>query len=225
MVRAASVGVVDAMLATFAGIRAGMTKHDIVERLRREQSARGLEFNFCQIAIGTSFDRAPSDQVLKPGEVVSLDSGGNLKGYVGDLCRMGVAGPVDAELFDVLAEIDLIQQAARGAVRPGVPGGDLIAMGDAAVKSSAHAAAIDFTVHGLGLVNHEAPRLAKGRPLPYEPDDAALPLETGMVISVETSMRHPSRGFIKLEDTVAVAANSYEAFGDHGRGWNRIARL
>jgi len=223
LVRAASDGVVDAMLATFSMVHAGMTKHDIVERLRREQFARGIDFNFCQIAVGSSFDRVPSDQVLQGGEVMSLDSGANLKGYVGDLCRMGVAGPVDAELFDILAEIDLIQQAARAAVRPGVRGGQLIAAGDAAVKASPHAAAIDFTVHGLGLVNHEAPRLARGRPLPYEPDDAQLPLEAGMVISVETSVRHPTRGFIKLEDTLAVNGSGYEAFGDHGRGWNRIA--
>jgi Xaa-Pro aminopeptidase len=42
-----------------------------------------------------------------------------------------------------------------------------------------------------------------------------------MVISVETTMLHPRRGFIKLEDTVAVTATGYEMFGDTGRGWNR----
>ena len=34
--------------------------------------------------------------------------------------------------------------------------------------------------------------------------DAAQPLEAGMVLSIETTMLHPRRGFIKLEDTVAV---------------------
>jgi Xaa-Pro aminopeptidase len=223
LIRAASDGVVDAMMATFSTIQAGMTKHDIVARLRQEQFTRGIDFNFCQIAIGASFDRVPSDQVLRPGEVVSLDSGANLKGYVGDLCRMGVAGQADAELVEILADIDRIQQAARAAIRQGVAGGDLIAAGDAAVKTSPHCQAIDFTVHGLGLVNHEAPRLATGRPLPYPADDAELPLEAGMVISVETSMRHPTRGFIKLEDTLVVTGNGHEAFGDHGRGWNAIA--
>jgi Xaa-Pro aminopeptidase len=223
LVRAASDGVVDAMVATFAAVHAGMTKHDIVARLRQEQFARGIDFNFCQIAIGPSFDRVPSDQVLQPGEVVSLDSGANLEGYVGDLCRMGVAGEADAELVDILADIDRIQQAARAAICAGVVGGELITAGDAAVKASPHASAIDFTVHGLGLVNHEAPRLATGRPLPYPADDAELPLEAGMVISVETSVRHPTRGFIKLEDTLTVTASGSAAYGDHGRGWNRIA--
>jgi Xaa-Pro aminopeptidase len=49
-----------------------------------------------------------------------------------------------------------------------------------------------------------------------------LPIEAGMVLSIETAVRHPTRGFIKLEDTlVATEAGSY-ALGDVGRGWNRI---
>ncbi|SFH80242.1 hypothetical protein SAMN04487925_101562 [Bradyrhizobium sp. cf659] len=39
-----------------------------------------------------------------------------------------------------------------------------------------------------------------------------------MVVSIETTMKHPKRGFIKLEDTVAVTG--YEIFGEGGRGWN-----
>ena len=34
-------------------------------------------------------------------------------------------------------------------------------------------------------------------------------------------MLHPRRGFIKLEDTVAVTATGWEAYGDASRGWNR----
>jgi hypothetical protein len=42
-----------------------------------------------------------------------------------------------------------------------------------------------------------------------------------MVLSVETTMLHPQRGFIKLEDTVAVSPDGSTMFGDRGRGWNR----
>jgi Xaa-Pro aminopeptidase len=42
-----------------------------------------------------------------------------------------------------------------------------------------------------------------------------------MVISIETTMAHPKRGFIKLEDTIAVTDDGYEGLGDTGRGWNR----
>ena len=42
-----------------------------------------------------------------------------------------------------------------------------------------------------------------------------------MVISVETTLQHPRRGFIKLEDTVAVTDTGFEIYGEGGRGWNR----
>ena len=45
-----------------------------------------------------------------------------------------------------------------------------------------------------------------------------------MVLSIETTLLHPRRGFIKLEDTVAVTEQGCEGFGDRGRGWNRGGR-
>ena len=64
---------------------------------------------------------------------------------------------------------------------------------------------IQFLAHGMGLVSHEAPRLTNTGPVPYDAYDADRPLETGMVVSVETTLQHPRRGFIKLEDTVIVS--------------------
>jgi Xaa-Pro dipeptidase len=46
-----------------------------------------------------------------------------------------------------------------------------------------------------------------------------------MVLSVETTLLHPARGFIKLEDTVVVTETGYEPLGDAGRGWNRAGGL
>ena len=44
-----------------------------------------------------------------------------------------------------------------------------------------------------------------------------------MVISIETTIAHPRRGFIKLEDTVAVTDAGWEAFGDRGRAGTGLA--
>lgn len=211
-----------AVLATLSGSNAGITKRQMIDRVRREQFARGIDFSFCQVSFGGSLNRVPTDQVLEPGAVVSLDAVGSLRGYMGDLCRMGVAGEPDAELDELLAEVDEVQQTVRRSVRAGVAGGHLIAIGDAAVDASPHRGQMDFLVHGMGLVLHEAPRLVSGRPIPYAADDAALPLEVGMLLSVETSIRHRTRGYIKLEDTLAVTSDGCAAFGDNGRGWNRI---
>ena len=40
----------------------------------------------------------------------------------------------------------------------------------------------------MGLVSHEAPRLTATGPVPYPNDHGPLPLEEGMVLSVETTL-------------------------------------
>jgi Xaa-Pro aminopeptidase len=72
----------------------------------------------------------------------------------------------------------------------------------------------------MGLVSHEAPRLTSTGPVPYPNDDGPKPLEEGMVLSIETTVLHPTRGFVKLEDTVIVTDEGHRAFGDGARGWN-----
>jgi Xaa-Pro aminopeptidase len=209
------------MFATIAWAKAGTTKSEMIEQLRREETNRGLHFEYCLLTLGASHNRAASPQAWRQGEVLSIDSGGNYHGYIGDLCRMGVLGDPDAELEDLLAEVEAIQQAAFSKVRAGTRGGDMIAHAEAALKASDVAAYTDFFAHGMGLITHEVPFLMTNHPVAYEGVDAERPLEENMVISVETTMLHPSRGFIKLEDTLAITAEGYEMFGTRGRGWNR----
>ena len=219
--RVASDLVVDSMLAVFAGARPGLTKRELVEALRREEIGRGLDFEYCLITAGASLNRAPSDEIVRQGDILSLDSGGEYQGYIGDLCRMGVFGEPDRELEDLLAEVDAIQQAARRPIRHGARGGDVFAAAEALTRASSHGNSLEFVAHGMGLISHEAPRLTDHGPIPYPAYDADRPLQKGMVLSIETTLHHPRRGFIKLEDTVAVTESGCEGFGDRGRGWNR----
>ena len=221
MLRQATRHISEAMQATVAGSGAGATKTDIIERLRREETMRGLQFEYCLLTLGASHNRSASNQAWAPGEVLSIDSGGNLHGYIGDICRVGVLGEPDAELEDLLAEIDATQHAAFGAVRAGAAGGDLVAAGQDCLARQPNRDHTDFFAHGMGLITHEAPFLVTNHPVTYEARDAGRPLEAGMVLSIETTMPHPTRGFIKLEDTVLVTEEGYELFGSDGRGWIR----
>jgi Xaa-Pro aminopeptidase len=199
-----------------------MTKQEVNETLRREEVNRGLVFDYCLLTAGTSLNRAPSEQRLAAGDIMSLDSGGNYKGYIGDLCRMGILGDEpDAELVDLLGFIEEIQQAARRPVRRGARGGDVIDVAEALLEVSPHRKYTHYMAHGMGLVTHEAPRLMNNPRMSYTGYDMERPLESGMVISIETTMSHPKRGFIKLEDTVLVMDDGHESLGDGGRGWNR----
>lgn len=220
LLREASEKITASMQATIAASGAGSTKHEIIERLRQEEISRGLEFEYCLLTLGSSHNRTGSDQAWAEGEVMSIDSGGNLHGYIGDICRMGVLGEPDAELVDLLGEIEEIQQAAFAQVKAGATGAMAIAAGQAALARQPNAQYTDFFGHGMGLVSHEAPFLLTNHPVAYEGRDADRPLKAGMVLSIETHMQHPKRGYIKLEDTLAVTETGFEMFGTEGRGWN-----
>lgn len=217
----ASEKVIDSMKAVIANHGAGATKNQIWEALRREEVNRGLTFEYCLITVGLSHNRAPSDERWKEGEVMSLDSGGNYHGYIGDLCRMAVLGEPDGELQDLLGEIETIQRTAFKSVKAGVTGREIYAAAEPLVAKSKYHNNMDFLAHGMGLVSHEAPRLTDRGPVPYQPEHRDKPLEAGMVVSVETTMRHPTRGFIKLEDTLVVTDNGHEVYGEGARGWNK----
>lgn len=222
ILRTASERVVDSMLAVFAAGREGLSKHDLSDMLAREEAARGLHFEYALINMGTVFNRAPSGQTWQGGDILALDSGGNYKGYIGDLCRMGILGEPDAELEDLLGEVEAIQQAARRPIRAGTRGGDIYTEPVAMVARSRNRDRLDFVAHGMGIVGHEAPWLTDRCSVPYPAYHANRPLEAGMVISIETTLAHPKRGFVKLEDTIAVTETGWDSFGDHGRGWNRV---
>ncbi|MCB4820916.1 M24 family metallopeptidase [Roseicella aerolata] len=219
--RLASDRVIESMLAVMAGHGPGTTKRELVEALRREEAARGLGFDYCLITAGTSLNRAPSDQRWEAGDILSLDSGGHYQGYIGDVCRMGILGEPDAELRDLLAEVDAVQQAAFRAVRAGAPGGAVYDAAGAALRDAPNRGHMEFLAHGMGLVSHEVPHLTATGPIPYAAEDAERPLQANMVLSIETTLQHPRRGFIKLEDTVVVRPQGHEILGDAGRGWNR----
>jgi Xaa-Pro aminopeptidase len=219
--KVASEAVLDSMKAVIANHKPGATKAELTEALRREETNRGLTFEYCLITAGTSLNRAPSEQVWGQGDILSLDSGGNYHGYIGDICRMAIQGEPDAELQDMLADIEEIQRASIKPIKAGAMGSEIYASAEARLAKSKFHNNMHFLGHGMGLVSHEAPRLTKTGPVPYDDYDAHRPLETGMVISVETTLQHPKRGFIKLEDTAIVTETGCDIYGEGARDWNR----
>ena len=218
--REASERVVASMLATFKQCKPGVTKDEMVETLRREEVNRGLVFDYCLITAGTSLNRAPSEQRLagRRHHVArlrrqlqglhrrSLPHGHPRQarrraGGPAGLRRGGAAGGAQAHPHRRARRRHHRRRRARW-------------WPDVAARKYTH-----YMAHGMGLVSHEAPRLMNIPRMSYTAYDTDRPLESGMVISIETTMAHPKRGFIKLEDTVVVTDDGY------GRLRRRGARL
>ncbi|UWZ34822.1 aminopeptidase P family protein [Dactylosporangium roseum] len=222
LVRHASEMIVASMLATFDQVRPGQTKAEIVERFRLEQTSRGLVYDYCLVTAGPDLNRAPSDAPWLPGTVLSLDSGGMYRGYIGDLARMAVHGQPTDLMLELMDEVEAVQQAAREPVAAGNKGAAIFEAAVARLEASPHRDVLRFVAHGMGLITHEVPRLTATGPVPYPADHADRPLQAGNVLSIETWTEHPLVGFVKLEDTLIVTEEGWEAPGDKGRGYNII---
>jgi Xaa-Pro aminopeptidase len=157
--RSAAGCIVDAMLATFQWVREGMAEREIVEHLRVEQTARGLDYGFTLITTGPTFGRAPSGRKIAKGEILSLDTGGHCRGYLADMARMGVLGEPTALMKELLDEVSSVQAAARAPIKAGALGGAIYNFALKALESCPHKNEMHFVAHGLGLFRMKRPGL------------------------------------------------------------------
>ncbi len=223
LLRRSSELIVEAMLATWARSWPGASTRDVAQMLREEETARGLIFDHVLITTGPGHLRAPSPMAWEAPWPLNLDSGGRLSGYIGDLARNGTLGEPTGLQEELLEEVDAVQLAVRHAIAPGVLARELYAVAADVLATSPNRERISFAAHGVGLVNHEAPRISSAGPVVYPAAHGHRPLQEGMVISVETTLPHDVGGYVKLEDTIFVTADGYEAVGDGARGWNVVA--
>jgi Xaa-Pro aminopeptidase len=221
-IKEGAAAIVASMLAAFQSARAGITEAELVEHVRIEQTQRGLTFDYALVTSGLKFGRGPSNRVWSSGEALSLDTAGYRNGYLADMARMAVLGRPTQLMQDLLDEIRFVQDQARLAIAPGRLGREIYEAGQAATSECKHGKNFGFVAHGMGLITHEAPRLRYNQEIGYEGIYAERPLEAGMVLSIETGIKHPEAGFVKLEDTLAVTETGWEAYGDFGRSWNQV---
>ena len=220
LLKKASENIVECMTAVMTTAPAGTTTEDIAHRVRCEETARGMNFEYCLTAAGKCLNRTPcAEFTWDRGDVLSIDSGANLHGYLGDLCRMAVMGEPTQLMKDILSEIRAIQDAPRKVLKPGATGAEMYAEAHAVKDKCQFGDQIRFFAHGMGMIQHEAPHIEPKGVIPYPSPYQQLPLEAGMVISIETDLKHPDVGLIKLEDTVAITDDGCEGYGDGARDW------
>ena len=126
LLRKASEHVIESMLAVIAKPRSG---HDQAGAGRGAAQGGGQSRPDLRVLPDHGRHQPQPRAVraaLGEGDILSLDSGGNYHGYIGDLCRMAILGEPDAELEDLLGEIEAIQRAAMKPIKAGAMGsGDL----------------------------------------------------------------------------------------------------
>ena len=134
-------------------------------------------------------------QIIREGQIVLIDDGCVLEGYVSDISRTFVYGiPTDRQkrVFDVVHKA---QAAALAAAQPGAP---CHAVDDAARKvvtdagfGPGYKTFLHRLGHGIGMDGHEWPYLVRGNNQLLEP---------GMCFSDEPGIYLPGEFGVRLED-------------------------
>jgi Xaa-Pro aminopeptidase len=185
-------------------LRVGRTERDVAVDVERGILATGhVAVDFVIVASGpngASPHHAVSDRVLHEGDTVVVDIGGQMpSGYRSDSTRTYALGRADPQAVEEHAVLQVAQQAAVDAVRPGVSAQQV----DAAAREVITAAGygelfVHRTGHGIGVETHEHPYLVAGNDEPLVP---------GMAFSVEPGIYRSGRHGARIEDIVVVTGD------------------
>ncbi|TBU89508.1 M24 family metallopeptidase [Phytopseudomonas dryadis] len=185
----------------------GISTTEVAEFIRQAHRRVGAPGSiFCIVLFGaaSAFPHGVKHaQRLEDGDMVLIDTGCQVHGYLSDITRSYVFGTPSARQRAFWDTEKAAQQAAFEAARLGAP----CAAVDAAARRSLEAAGLGpgytlpglshRTGHGIGLDIHEGPYLVGG-------DDT--PLEEGMCFSNEPMICVPGEFGIRLEDHFYMTA-------------------
>jgi Xaa-Pro aminopeptidase len=197
--------------AAFGSLRAGRAEREIAAVLEGALRAAGFERPSFDTIVASGPNSAlphyrAGSRVLANGDLVVLDFGGVLDGYCSDLTRTVAIGPPSPEARRLYAAVHAAQQAAIAAVRPGVETSAIDAAARNVLREQGLGDAFGHgTGHGLGLDVHEEPRITWPRP-----DVPAVPLQAGMVFTVEPGAYVAGFGGVRIEDDVLVTETGCE---------------
>ena len=185
----------------------GRTEKELAWRMEVLLHECGGERTSFDVVVGSGPNGAlphsdPTDRKVRAGELVVVDCGTTVRGYVSDCTRTFASGSVSGELKDAYAVCLEAQEAALEGVRAGASGEDVDAIARERIDSSQFKGLFGHGLgHGVGPRIHEAPTL---RP---ESKDV---LEPGNVVTVEPGIYMPGKGGIRIEDLVVVTEGDPE---------------
>lgn len=143
--------------------------------------------------------------VLEKGQAVLLDIGVSFQHYMSDMSRVVFYGEPNPKIKEIYEIVKTAQQRAIELCKPGTLIGQLDEAARSYIEKKGYGEYFPHSLgHGVGLEVHEYP-VIRNKP-PY----ADIPLEAGMVLTIEPGIYLPSIGGVRLEETILITANGHE---------------
>ena len=204
-----------ALEATLPFIKIGMSEKEIagelVVQLLRHGSQSEMPFAPIVSAGPNSANphAVPSERRLQPSDLLVVDWGACVDGYISDLTRTFAVGEADEEWRKIHQVVLEANAAGRAAAKPGVPCADVDRAARQAIEKAGYGVYFTHrTGHGIGMEGHEEP---------YMRGDNMQPLEPGMAFTVEPGIYLPGCNGARIEDNVVITEDGAECLSDMAR--------
>lgn len=179
-----------ALVAAGEAIHAGMTTKELDTVVRKYITSHGAKPSFlgyggfpgsaCISINDVVIHGIPGPQVIKDGDIVSVDVGAYIGGFHGDSCKTFAVGEVSEEAKALMKSTEESLYLAISMVKPGVRLGDLGAAIQKYNEDNGYGVVREFVGHGVGRDLHEDPEVPN-----FGKAGHGVRLQAGMVIAIE----------------------------------------
>ncbi len=186
-------------------IRPGVTTLELdqaAERFIRSQGAepafkgyRGFPGSICASPNSMIVHGIPGPYKLERGDILSIDVGVILGGWVADAARTFAVGSVSPVARKLLSVTEQSLHLAVPQCRPGNRLGDVSHAIQEHVEASGFSIVRSLVGHGIGREMHEEPQIPN-----YGAAGSGIPLEEGMVLAIEPMVTAGRQGVRVAED-------------------------
>ena len=141
---------------------------------------RGFPANICTSVNEEIVHGIPGKRVLKQGDIVKMDVGATIDGFIGDAAISVAVGEVATEAIELM---DATRQSLEEGIKAAVPGnrvGDIGAAVQEFAEAKGYGVVREFVGHGVGRFLHEDPQVPN-----YGKPGLGSLLRPGMCIAIE----------------------------------------
>ena len=227
LMRDAGRVVAETLQVLVAMVKPGTNVLELDEAVRREYSRRGVVPTFLGYPPGAKrpfpatvcvsvndeiVHGIPRDRVIQDGDIVSIDLGATVKGYVGDAAVSVICGAARNGTAELVRSCEESLTAGIQAARLGNRMGDIGHAIQTLAEDRGYGVVREYVGHGVGRRMHEDPQVPN-----YGEPGKGLRLKPGLVIAIEPMLNMGDWHTKKDDDdwTIRTADGSLSAHFEH----------
>lgn len=193
--------------ATIPSIQIGRSEVEIAARLEYEMKMRGSQGTPFTTIVGSGYRGAlphgrASEKIIEDGDLIVIDFGSIIDGYVGDMTRTIGVGNVSDEKRNVY---EIVKNAIRQSIQSieiGMKACEVDAVARRVISDAGYGENFTHRLgHGIGLDAHEEPYIASSN------KDILKP---GMSFTIEPGIYIENQFGVRIEDNIIITENGIE---------------